>query len=369
VRHACRDTDDGPAVHLDLFAGPGGWDQGLASLGVTDVVGIEIDGQACATAAAAGHRRIRADVAAYPTAPFVGKVDGLIASPPCQSFSSAGSKGGQVGADLLVGHALACAGGWRAPTGLLADQDVRADLTLQPLRWAWDLKPRWVACEQVPEVLPIWRAIAVTLGRWGYRTWVGRVNAADHGVPQTRQRVFLLARRDGGPVGPPATSHYDAAGGLSLFDASHGGGQTGWRTPVDALDPDVGGWRLLIDRRQMYVDGVYTLAPVDGAVRPSPTITGAAFGKHVWVCHLPDFDRLPGRLGWAFDRVADHPDGGLRASMTPAAAGLLQGFPVDYPWQGSRQQAHQQAGDAVPPPMAAAVLADVAAGARAADVA
>ena len=33
---------------LDLFAGPGGWDQGLAMLGRRDVVGVEFDGVACA---------------------------------------------------------------------------------------------------------------------------------------------------------------------------------------------------------------------------------------------------------------------------------------------------------------------------------
>ncbi len=55
---------------LDLFAGPGGWDEGLRLLGVTDVLGIELDRDACAVAEAAGHRRIQVDVTAANPATF-----------------------------------------------------------------------------------------------------------------------------------------------------------------------------------------------------------------------------------------------------------------------------------------------------------
>ncbi len=60
----------GPLI-VDLFAGPGGWDEGLAALGRRDVVGVEWDEAACLTAEAAGHRRVRADVAALDPVAFV----------------------------------------------------------------------------------------------------------------------------------------------------------------------------------------------------------------------------------------------------------------------------------------------------------
>lgn len=77
---------------IDLFAGPGGWDEGVRELGLAPY-GIELDPDACATARAAGHYRHRADVAR--TEPLMaanawGPVEGLIASPPCQGFSTAG---------------------------------------------------------------------------------------------------------------------------------------------------------------------------------------------------------------------------------------------------------------------------------------
>ena len=42
--------------------------------------------------------------------------------------------------------------------------------------------------------------------------------------------------------------------------------------------------------------------------------------------------------------------------LSLAQAGSLQGFPAAYPWAGSRTAAFEQIANAVPPPMAAALL-------------
>jgi len=77
---------------VDCFAGPGGWSEGMASIGIR-AVGLELDGDACRTRVAAGHRTVLADVTAYPPEAFRG-FDGLVASPPCQAFSAAGKREG-----------------------------------------------------------------------------------------------------------------------------------------------------------------------------------------------------------------------------------------------------------------------------------
>ena len=105
---------------------------------------------------AAGHTRVRADVAKVPLGPMVGKVTGLIASPPCQDFSLAGKQAGITGE--------------------------KGQLIAEVLRWTDALRPEWVACEQVPPCLPIWQEYAEVMRGWGYRTWVGVLNAADYGV-------------------------------------------------------------------------------------------------------------------------------------------------------------------------------------------
>jgi DNA (cytosine-5)-methyltransferase 1 len=45
--------------------------------------------------------------------------------------------------------------------------------------------------------------------------------------------------------------------------------------------------------------------------------------------------------------------------VTVREAAILQGFPADYPWQGTKTQQYRMVGDAVPPPLAAAVLRQV----------
>ena len=79
-------------------------------------------------------------------------------------------------------------------------------LVMEVLRWATAIRPRWVACEQVPPALPVWEFFAHHLRDFGYKTWTGVLEAERYGVPQTRERAFLLAHRDHQPE-PPVPTH------------------------------------------------------------------------------------------------------------------------------------------------------------------
>jgi DNA (cytosine-5)-methyltransferase 1 len=183
---------------VDLFGGPGGWDEGLYLLD-RHALGIEWDDWACRTRAAAGHATIRADVATIDPARFA-HAKGVIASPPCQGFSSAG-KGA---ARNLIPTLLDSIQHQRWYDR--ADEDPRVWLIVNLGRWVTEISPEWYAFEQVPSVLPLWYAYAAILRERGYSAWCGVLNSADYGIPQTRERAILMASRVK-TVHPPEATH------------------------------------------------------------------------------------------------------------------------------------------------------------------
>ena len=181
---------------VDLFAGPGGRSVACKELGITEV-GFEHDAAACQTWAAAGHLTVRCDVSTMDPTRMRG-VKGAIGSPPCPAFSTAGKQEG-------VDHLPALCAAVRA-ADWSGDPDPKVWLGLEVGRWVEAIQPKWVACEQVPPVMPLWDEYARLFASWGYSTWCGVLNAADYGVPQTRKRAFLLASRTR-IVGPPPPTH------------------------------------------------------------------------------------------------------------------------------------------------------------------
>lgn len=324
---------------VDLFAGPGGWDEGLRMLGFTDVLGIEWELNACATAEAAGHRRLQADVAALNPSDY--PCTGLIASPPCQAWSMAGKRKGET--DRANCHTLADRMAAGDDSLDWCDwEDERSPLVCQPVRWVRELRPEWIALEEVPAVASLWEHFARIFTGWGYSVWTGDLNAADFGVPQTRTRRILIASHTR-TVAPPQPTHSESAHGDDLF----GGATLPWVTMAEAL-----GWgfdkpsaTVALDRRQNSKGGrglMYPVPPV-GVDRPAPTLTGA--GNQVWVAERP-----------ATTVVGSRQDAEGLARVTVQDAAILQSFPADYPWRGSKTRQYEQVGNAVPPLLAAHIL-------------
>lgn len=185
---------------LDLFAGTG-WGVACQRIGIEEY-GVEIMPEACATREANGMETIYNDVwdglagtAAYP------EYDLLISSPPCQTFSTAGKGAGREALDDVLG--LIAEAAYKLPGAGLREiasyrgLDDRTALVLTPLAHVWRDKPKYVAWEQVPAVLPVWKACAEVMREWGYSVDTAVLHAEQYGVPQTRKRAILVARLEG----------------------------------------------------------------------------------------------------------------------------------------------------------------------------
>lgn len=216
-----------PIRVIDLFAGAGGLSFGFERL-VAEcgcrvfslAAAVEKDPHACATLRA-NHLAPRGEPSATIiegdlTEPAVHRqlldalgeapVDVLIGGPPCQSYSQIGTRTGR-----WVGDAR-------------FKKDERDLLFQEYILLVKELLPRFIVLENVDGIrskknedgrayldviIEQLEAEGYTFTVAGARRKFVRLNAADYGVPQVRNRVFLVGNRLGVPFAPPAPTHYE----------------------------------------------------------------------------------------------------------------------------------------------------------------
>lgn len=373
---------DKPFV-LDLFAGPGGLDVAGHVLGVPSL-GIEWDRSACLTRYAAGLDTLHADVSAIRRDSFESlppEINVLAGGPPCQTYSVAGRGAGRKALEEVkdfIKRLMAGDPDEEIDRDLQELSDPRTALVLEPLRYAiqatrspnrgrrpYDV----IVLEQVPAVEPLWERYAEALQETGlpdgtkYKVVVDVLATETYGVPQTRSRAVLIARRAGlgEPVLPKATHHpYEA----KVWKRRNGAGSTQasfdevcdhespsepakddepqqWLSMRDALGQDVGTHtgrkRRFLVRSNYGSSGDPKRRGVRTDQQPAATVTGR-ISRFVVFEHLDDHTGV----------VCEGP----RFSMNEA--GMLQSFPPDYPWSGTAKA--QQVGNAVPPLFGAHLL-------------
>lgn len=189
---------------ISLFSGAGGMDAGFHAAGFDVLVAVEQDPSCCDTLRANMPEThvLQADISTVTGKQLLaladlkrGEVDAVIGGPPCQSFSLAGPRKGL--------------------------DDPRGQMIREFVRIVFELEPTVFVLENVRGMLNWSGGAALRLIEDEFRAWKtsdGRrytvthslLDAADFGVPQHRQRVFVVGNLAGIPFSPPKQTHSSA---------------------------------------------------------------------------------------------------------------------------------------------------------------
>lgn len=179
---------------VDLFAGAGGFGLGFNMAEYNILCSLEIDKWAADTLKENNHHLIINDsILNFDTKKKIfkcieDKPDIIIGGPPCQGFSLAGRRN---------------------------REDPRNKLFLQFFNWVKLLKPKIFVIENVSGILTfkndsgfkVIDEITDIFKSIGYEVNVWKVNALEYGVPQNRNRVFVVGHLGGINIPKPKISH------------------------------------------------------------------------------------------------------------------------------------------------------------------
>lgn len=319
-------TNNAALTSLEICGGAGGQALGIERAGFIHKAVVELDADACNTLRANGTTRhrthpwpvIEADVREFSATEYRGQIDLFAGGVPCPPFSVAGQQRGG---------------------------DDERDLFPEALRLIDECSPKAVVLENVKGLaqrrFDDYRAgVLNQLHEMGYTAWWKLLYARDFRVPQLRPRFVLAAVKheyaDGFTWPEPADETVTV--GEALGDLMAAGGWPGaaaWAKQADTVAPTlVGGSKK------------------HGGADLGPSRARAAW-RELGVKGTSIAEAPPGP-----DFPVDGPDSLPR--LTVQMGGVIQGFPADWQWTGSKTAQWRQVGNAFPPPVAEAVAGALA---------
>lgn len=329
--------------YLSLYSGAGGMDLGFHSVGFEGIFANDFDRDAVNTFNSLMPKEIavHADVRSLDFSIF-DNVDVVIGGPPCQGFSVAGK--------------------------MQAD-DPRSSHIWEFLKVVAETSPRVFVMENVKSLgtNPRWRQLRENLKlsarAIGYEVQLWNLVASDYGVPQKRERMFLIGSRVGKLDLPKKMSRVstsrDALTSLPKF------GDPGNDTLVTA--------QIKLTLKPILRKSPFAGMLFNGAGRPinldqpSQTVPASIGGNKTPI--VDQYWLEGGTNRWLLEHHArlmrgETPSPSIKVPdhirrITAEEASVLQGFPIGMNWSGSRSSVFRQIGNAVPPELARAVAVSV----------
>lgn len=224
-RKAVRLLDGNPPRFMDLFSGCGGISLGFATAGFELVASVELDPHAAESHGAnfahishgknrEAHFKARDITREDPVSIFKDlgikghvdeQVDVLVGGPPCQAFARVGR--------AKLRHEAHRRDQDDADVAFLVDG--RVNLWQRYLHYVRETKPLALLMENVPDILNhggknVAETVAEHLRDEGYVVRYTLLNASWFGVPQTRERMFLIGVHEslGSDVVFPKPTHF-----------------------------------------------------------------------------------------------------------------------------------------------------------------
>jgi len=354
-----------PCRVIDLFAGAGGMSVGFSRrLGhhFTPVWANDFNGHAVRTYNEnLGPHCIHGDITELLEAEPVPAADVVIGGPPCQGFSLLNKKRRGDRRKQLWRPFLEVVGASHAFVFVMENV------------------PQLLGSEERAEILEAADAI-------GFKTASAKLCAADYGVPQTRDRAFIVGCNftDPNAFFPPKRTHWNPRlrdGTIQerfTFDSAYIPEPAPWRTVRDAiadLEPPVGTeiredeppYDLQFGRSPTKLSRErYRAIPEEGMSRFDLQERALHLTPDCWIRKTSGGTDLFGRLWW--DRPAFtirteffkpekgrylHPE--QHRPITHREAARFQSFPDRFRFTGTKIEIARQIGNAVPPELAARV--------------
>jgi DNA (cytosine-5)-methyltransferase 1 len=344
-------------IGIDLFAGAGGMSLGAEMAGVDTMIAVELHHAAfetyrhnhpACTVLQMGVEHLQNLAAPYPSDDLI-----VFGGPPCQGFSTSNQ---------------------RTRTA----SNTKNWMFQAFVAFVKRTTPAWVIFENVRGILEtegglFARQIRKDLERLGYRCTQGLLNAADFGVPQARNRFFIIGRLEAEPPALPTGGHLPI---VTVEEALHDlpeltNGATKDIMPYrgDAVSVYARLMRGELDRCSGHIvsrnaEGVverYPYIPPGGNWADIPEDMMGSY-KDRTRCHTGIYRRLePSRpsivIGNFRKNMLIHPHEHRGLSVREAAR--LQSFPDSFVFKGTIGLQQQQVGNAVPPLLAKAVFETV----------